>query len=356
MSPRVTLKRIAEKAGVHLSTVSLALRNHPSLPAGTRERLQSLAKEMGYRPDPMLASLVAYRTSTREASDHGVIAWVDAWRGAKSARAAYPELWTAAVARAASLGWRLEEFRMDQEGLTPVKLSRILRTRNITGVLIPPLQTQAGEMELEWPWFSAVATSHTLLWPPLHRVVPHQMRNMQLLLSELLSRSYKRPGLVIAAEVNERTRHYWRATFLDAQQALPKTRQLPVLLTNADEPDRLIGWFKRQRPDVIIASDVFTAREILQANGLDVPGDVGLAGVAFATEAWRPGGQAELDGSFPAYAGLAGIDERFGVIGESAIDTIVAMLHRNETGIPKVAKHIMIEGLWCDAPSIRRRE
>ncbi|HEX9783767.1 MAG TPA: helix-turn-helix domain-containing protein [Opitutaceae bacterium] len=57
----VILADIARQAGVHVTTVSLALRNHPRLPECTRSRLQALAKEMGYAPDPALRALVAYR-------------------------------------------------------------------------------------------------------------------------------------------------------------------------------------------------------------------------------------------------------------------------------------------------------
>src|SRR5215216_2735722 len=44
---RVTLSDIATHAKVHVTTVSLALRNHPRLPTETRERIQALAKKMG---------------------------------------------------------------------------------------------------------------------------------------------------------------------------------------------------------------------------------------------------------------------------------------------------------------------
>jgi len=38
---RVTLADIARKAGVHVTTVSLAMRNHPRLPEKTRQRIQA---------------------------------------------------------------------------------------------------------------------------------------------------------------------------------------------------------------------------------------------------------------------------------------------------------------------------
>ena len=57
------MQDVARAAGVHQTTVSLALRNDPRLPAATRERIQAHAKKLGYRPDPMLAALNFYRAS-----------------------------------------------------------------------------------------------------------------------------------------------------------------------------------------------------------------------------------------------------------------------------------------------------
>ena len=63
---RVILKDIAIKAGVHVTTVSLALRNHQRIPEATRKRIRELAKKMGYQPDPLLRSLTAYRGNIME--------------------------------------------------------------------------------------------------------------------------------------------------------------------------------------------------------------------------------------------------------------------------------------------------
>ena len=44
--PRVVLADIAKKAGVHVTTVSLALRNSPRLPEATRTRIRALADQL----------------------------------------------------------------------------------------------------------------------------------------------------------------------------------------------------------------------------------------------------------------------------------------------------------------------
>ena len=49
--PRPTVKLIAAKAGLSGAAVSLALRDHPSIPPATRARIKRLADQLGYRVD-----------------------------------------------------------------------------------------------------------------------------------------------------------------------------------------------------------------------------------------------------------------------------------------------------------------
>src|SRR5687767_9601242 len=51
-----SMQTVADRMGVSRATVSLALRNDPRLPKATRERVQAIARELGYRPDPLVSS------------------------------------------------------------------------------------------------------------------------------------------------------------------------------------------------------------------------------------------------------------------------------------------------------------
>jgi LacI family transcriptional regulator len=59
---RVTLRDVAERAGVHVSTVSRVLSRQDGGASPTAERVQRIAAELGYRPDPYAASLRTHRT------------------------------------------------------------------------------------------------------------------------------------------------------------------------------------------------------------------------------------------------------------------------------------------------------
>lgn len=61
MRNAVSLQHIAVKAGVTKGTVSLALRNHPRISAATPVRVQAVAAELGYRPNPAVAAWMSHR-------------------------------------------------------------------------------------------------------------------------------------------------------------------------------------------------------------------------------------------------------------------------------------------------------
>ena len=73
---RVTFADVAREAKVHPTTVSMAMRNHPRLPLETRQRIQEIAKDMGYRPDPAVQALVAYRRRVKASRMPSTIAYV----------------------------------------------------------------------------------------------------------------------------------------------------------------------------------------------------------------------------------------------------------------------------------------
>src|SRR5687768_14253018 len=76
MSSRVTQRELARLASVSHTTVSLALRNHPSIPPETRERIAKLAQRHHYRPDPALSALNAYRVNRAAPRFHGTLGWL----------------------------------------------------------------------------------------------------------------------------------------------------------------------------------------------------------------------------------------------------------------------------------------
>ncbi len=63
-SGQATIKDIAERLSISPSTVSRALRNHPDINPGTKEKIAALAEELDYHPNSIAQSLQKRRSST----------------------------------------------------------------------------------------------------------------------------------------------------------------------------------------------------------------------------------------------------------------------------------------------------
>lgn len=60
----ITIEDVAARAGVSVATVSRALRGLPNVAPTTRDKVRTVALELGYRPDPNASRLAAKRTNT----------------------------------------------------------------------------------------------------------------------------------------------------------------------------------------------------------------------------------------------------------------------------------------------------
>lgn len=336
---RICLRDVALAAGCHYSTVSLALRNHPRLPVATRERVQGIARKLGYVPDPMLASLAHYRKGLRPVEYHATLAWVtnhaerSGWREAPI----FADYFKGAADRAAQLGYRLEEFWLREPGMTPARAERILQARSITGLLLSPQPRPGTTIEFDWSAFSAVAIGFSLVKPNLHVVCPHQFRAIKHALQQLLGRGYRRPGLVMLRASDDRVDQNWQAGYLVTQQGLPVGDRLPPLFLPEWDEAAFIHWYERHRPDVLLTKFnelIPTLRRLKRA----IPRQVGVAILTHA----EPGGN------------LAGIYENPHAVGAAAVDYLTGMLYRNERGIPAFPQRILIDGSWIEGRTVRR--
>ncbi|OHX64151.1 LacI family DNA-binding transcriptional regulator [Flammeovirga pacifica] len=61
---RVKLSDLASKLGLSTSTVSRALNDHPKIPTATKKRVQLLADELSYHPNPFAKGLLKQKTKT----------------------------------------------------------------------------------------------------------------------------------------------------------------------------------------------------------------------------------------------------------------------------------------------------
>jgi len=336
----VTLKDLAKACGVTPTTVSLALRNHPRISDATKEKVRAAAGKMGYRRHPMLSALMANLNQSRATTAAVPLAALYTHESAVIESNSYHrKIWQGMECRASELGFKLERFYLEQKKMTGKRMTQILATRGISGIIVPPLLRAGGHLSIDWDEFSVVAVGYSMLSPNMHRVCPDQYRGIRLALRELKHLGYKKPGLLLNRQSDLRTLHLWSSGFYGFEHAQKSRGIVPVLECDEVQEKELFRWYDKHTPDVIISSDL-NILEPLRLGGLNVPDDVGLVTLS----RYEPEG------------GIAGIDQNAEALGAVAVEQLVQLMYYNERGIPEMPRVVQIPSTWGEGASITRQQ
>lgn len=331
---RPTLRDIAARAKVSPMTVSKALRNLPKVSGPTRSRILRIARRMGYRPDPEVARLMNHLRDRSKPAYQGLICAVTD-RLNEQNHPYIRAMLDGARARAESRGYGFSFIHFEEDEEHRRSLRRLLWARGAQGVIFLPLE-RACDLGPLLPWedLPAVAATSSVVAPDLHRVVPSHYANTLLLCRKLQAKGYRRIGLVIGADHDSRVNHAFSAAVIWHQYSQSPDEIVPPLIHEGGEPAELVPWYRRAKPDAIIARDDQHSRRFAEALGI-APG----GGFAFASTYANPS------------SGWSGIDELPGEIAASAVDRLASMLQHGERGIPPVPTVTLVRGKWLEGAS-----
>ena len=336
---RVTLADVARRAGVHPTTVSVALRDSPRIPEKTRIRLKLIAEEMGYVPDPGARALAGYRGNANAPRTVTPIGYITNWhtRWGWNEVTAHPDFFEGASHRAAELGLSIEHFWLREPGLTHGRLSQILDSRGITGIIIAShIREIDDELIFAWERFSAVKIDYFRHFPELVMVTSDQMNAVRIAVQKALAAGYRRIGFVMDDGYDITVDRLWSAGFVWEQQAILQSDRIPPYMSPQDMP--LKEWIREHRPDVIIskAEWVFPA---LEEMGLEVAADIAFIDVFLEDTT----------------GGIAGVRQNHRSVGAAAIDILSGLIRHNTRGIPRIPIRTFIEGTWVNGRSLPRK-
>ncbi|ACB73810.1 LacI family DNA-binding transcriptional regulator [Opitutus terrae] len=345
-SRRPTLKDVAREAGYHITTISLALRQHPSIPEATRKRIQEIADRIGYERNPVYHALSRFRQQGTVCAPAPRIAYLENF-GLGSGNQRSPHLQAildGACRQAELLGYQIDPLAVGEDDHDSRSLTGYLREHQITGIVMGSFIPGFAEIALNWDDY-AVCKIHSRHTEPAATVVGNdQLREVRLAFRRLAALGYERIGLAVGRSDEDACGHRHTAGYLMEEASLPLERRVPPLLFPYNLSESALGgmiarWVRRHRLDAVLCNWA-TIRTMLEREGLRVPDDVACASLCICD---------------PLSAAMAGVRPYLNLVGERAVSIVVAQLKTSERGLPEFPSSIYVQSVWQDGDSAPRR-
>ncbi|MEM6822105.1 MAG: LacI family DNA-binding transcriptional regulator [Verrucomicrobiota bacterium] len=328
-----TLREIAEIAGVSTATVSRALRSDLRQSKETRDRIQKIARKVGYQFDPLLSQNMSLIRRREAPSIRGTLAYVNGCLNQRELKNNIQYL-HGAQRRAKTYGYKVDHIWYDRKVMTQSRFHKILLARGIKGLLIAPLFELTETLDLPWDQFASVAYGFTLERPPLHVAADDHSEAMQLALKMLRKKGYRRIGFVTEERMEAQSRQLWLSSFHLDLQGRPRIERVPPLLLGMRSINQMKSWYKKYKPEAVICSGVGTRyfRKFHDENK-GIPSYINL--------------EVKMK-KFPNDTGIRQRAEEVGAIG---VDVVMEQILHNQVGIPEDPRVTMTQPIWNEGTS-----
>lgn len=333
----VTLQDIADRAKVTRALVSLAMRNSPKVAKATRECIQKLAKEMGYRPNPMVRALMTQVRRGRRVRYQATIAFLtnlrtaDRWRTLHT----YPDYFAGASERGGTMGYKIEHFWLQEYGDKPERFVKVLRARGISGVLVAPLPQHGPKtLDVDLSDFSVVTFGYSYALPHLPRVCNHHLQTIEEAIQRLVERGYQRIGVALGASDIRQVNHLWMAGLVVAGRKYPGVK-IDVFGPARWTEAAFRQWCRRHRPEVIVGVTM-EVWEWTKGLGLAIPEELGFL---------------HLDCRESDV--LAGMYQRTYRLGEVAAEMVISLIEENVQLRDEEPRILLLNSEFHEGPTVR---
>ncbi|WP_406835860.1 LacI family DNA-binding transcriptional regulator [Streptomyces sp. AHU1] len=273
---RVSLKDVAERAGVSIKTVSNVVNNYPHVTPAMRARVQEAIDELGYRPNLTARHLRKGRT--------GIIALAVPELG----NPYFAELAGAVIDAAAEHEFTvlLDHTRGDRE--QEVLVSQGFRANVIDGLILSPLELEDEDLRSRTDDVPLVLLGERQYELPYDHIAIDNVSAARSAVRHLLSRGRSRIAYLGArTDSANRPAHLrlagWREELTEAGVPAPDELVVPVGGWDRDEGARAMARLLDSgvRPDAVFAYNdlvAIGAMRVLHERGLRVPWDVAVVG------------------------------------------------------------------------------
>jgi DNA-binding LacI/PurR family transcriptional regulator len=332
---------VAKAAGVSRSTVSRVFSNHPGIPAETKRHVRQIAEKMGYRKNAIVSMLTAQVRTSRLKKTESTLAYITSQSTPKMLEISptYYQFYLGARERAEELGYGLDVIWRRESMMTAGRITKILQSRGIRGIILAPRPKTLGHVSLDWRLFAAASIGHALPLPRINYAGASHFAIIDKALRVLRKYGYRRVGYSIFPDADGYSNHAFVSRYCMHRSMLPPKDQIPFYFDPVGQESstraQFKRWLQKYRPDAVLAvgPDVgFWLDEI----GDSIPDKV-----------------AHVDLCLPDESGeVAGVFEMPKVIAATAVELVVEQLHHNAIGVPEHPKSVLFDGKWVDGKTL----
>jgi DNA-binding LacI/PurR family transcriptional regulator len=333
-----TLREIAHRAGVSAMTVSRALKNHPKQSRATNKRIRELARQMGWKPNPLVSALMGQRVRQHGTRSSANLAILDPRSDDPAANADYIR---GAKQRAADHGYALDFFSYQPSQISPAKLRTILEARGIRGLILMPLPVGVDQVDFDFAGFAASTIGFSVQSPVLPRVANDTQSAVFDSLHRLEHLGYTRVGLIMARDANRRTLYLTSGARTAYQSFLARSLKISELILpnekfDVSQQEKIVAWIARHRIDVVISSAGDLYEKIIQPR-------------------LTPDQVAYLHLHRHSMPHVSSMDQMRAYQGSKAVDLITAMIQRNESLPVEFPQTTLTPSVWREGETTPAR-
>ncbi len=336
---RPSQRLIAKKLGVSIAAVSLALRDTGTISPKLSAKIKAAAEEIGYRPNPILASLASKRFRNSEAH-RGIPLTVLAF----TRTALYND---GLSRRADELGYNLT-FLAESDLNRYSNPCKTLLNRGVQGlVALGEIPQKYYRESFNWDEFSVVQCGRYANPMPFNVVRPNIFSALRLAYHKAKDLGYKRIGFAVGKHdpiIQDDEARICAAYGFSILESQEEDRIVPYM-GNMHDIDLFVEWAKEHLPDCVIGFHLGQCAGLIAA-GIKVPDDMGFACLHLLAGDTL-GDEQQLT--------IAGVNQDQGEIARQTIDLLDQQIRHHVKGFVKKQMDVLIPSFWQDGDSLPDR-
>ncbi|MFA6286170.1 MAG: LacI family DNA-binding transcriptional regulator [Opitutaceae bacterium] len=337
LTPRTSLRDIAARANVSKATVSLALRDHPRITEPVRKRIQALALQMRYVPDPVISRLAANGWGARREHGHTMVAFISSM--GTPAKPGGLDFFKSLQEHGPRMGYQIDYFSTSGYP-SPQRLAEVLTARGIQGVILYQISDQSFVERFPWERYATVCCSVSIAMPSVHLVTSDYTMPMQNSWEICRRAGYRRIGFALLTVMSSRDDipRSGVADYLERNARGKGMARVPVRHFGRTDAGEFVAWVKKNRLDAV-AGLTPTFLFWLRQAGYRVPEDIGFISLIL--------GGNDLNGK------ISGWDNRAGQVARCSLEQLDLMIRSASRGLPESSYTLLIPPTWVPGHTLR---